>query len=68
METTSLSKLTRLLSFSVLCKDFQASWRVRFMAYASVGKFLAAPQNGGESTMPSSDSTDIIVETTYAGK
>jgi hypothetical protein len=32
-----------------------------------VGKFLAALQNGGESTMPSSD-TEVVDKTTDAGK
>jgi hypothetical protein len=42
---------TRLPSFSGLLKDFQAWW-VRFIAYASEGKFIAALQKGGENTMP----------------
>jgi hypothetical protein len=66
MERTSLTKSTRLPLFSGLQKDFQAWW-VRFITDASVGKFLAVLQIGGESTMPSSD-IEVINETTDAGK
>jgi hypothetical protein len=66
METTNLTKLTRLLWFSGLREYFQARW-IRFVAYASVGKFLAALKNGGESIMPSTE-TVAIDEATDAGK
>jgi hypothetical protein len=48
--------------FSGLRKDFQACW-VRFVAYTSVGKFLAALSNGGESAIPSPE-TEAIDEAT----
>jgi hypothetical protein len=52
--------------FSGLRKDFQAWW-VRFVACASVGKFLAVLQKNGESTLPQSD-TEVIDQTTSADK
>jgi hypothetical protein len=40
---------------------------VRFIAWASVGKSIAALQKDGESTMPQSE-IEVIDETTSAGK
>jgi hypothetical protein len=68
MEATSLTKLTRFPSFSGLRKEFQ-TWWIRFVAFTSVCKFLAALKNGGETLMvPSSDPAAIVEKTRDAGK
>jgi hypothetical protein len=52
---------------SGLGKDFQAWW-IRFIAFAKVCKFLAALKNGGEASMPSSDSVVIDIATGVSKK
>jgi hypothetical protein len=66
MEVTSHTKPVRLPSFSGARKEFH-TWWIRFVAYANMCKFLPALKNGGESSMPSSDSM-VIDTTTDAGK
>jgi hypothetical protein len=67
LETANLTKSTRFPLFSGLRKDFQVWW-VIFIAYASVGNFLAALHNGGESTVLPSSETEPIDETTNVAK
>jgi hypothetical protein len=62
MDSTPITKLVRMPSFSGLREDFQ-TWWIRFVAYANVCKFLGALKKGGEASMPSSDAVVIDIAT-----